>query len=119
MRSHVRRLLPVAFLVLGCAPLAAQNLPNLTEFSSTAVAAHSGLCMEVPGASTAADLQLTQNTCSARPEQGLRFVPVNGQPQVASIRTAGGLCLAARPAGTVHRTAVVAVARHNPADQRI
>ncbi len=118
MRSHVLRLLPVALLVFGCPPLAAQTLPNLTEFTSTAVAAHSGLCMEVPGASTAADLQLTQNTCSGRPEQALRFVPVNGQPQVASIRTAGGLCLAARAAGTVNGTAIVQLACTNTADQR-
>ena len=118
MPSHVRRLLPVVFFVLACPPLAAQTLPNLTTFNSTAVAAHSGLCMEVPGAATAADVQLTQNTCNGRPEQGLRFLPVAGQPQVATVGTSANLCLGARAAGTVNGTAVVQQACSNGADQR-
>ena len=118
MRSHVRRLLPAVFLALACPPLAAQTLPNLTTFNSTAVASHSGKCMEVPGASTAADVQLTQNACSGRPEQGLRFLPVAGQPQTASIRTAANLCLAARAAGTANATAIVQVGCTSAVDQQ-
>ena len=118
MRSHVRRLLPVAFLVCACPPLAAQTLPNLTTFNSTAIAAHSGLCMEVPGASAVADVQLTQNTCTGAAAQVLRFLPVSGLPQVATVRTAANLCLGARGAGTVNGTPVVQLACTNAADQR-
>ena len=118
MRSHVRRLLPAALLAFACPPLAAQTLPNLTTFNSTAVASHSGKCMEVPGASTVADVQLTQNACSGRPEQGLRFLPVAGLPQTANIRTAANLCLTARAAGTANGTAVVQAACTTGVDQR-
>ena len=38
MRSHPRRLVPAVLLMLACAPLAAQTLPNSTAFNSTAVA---------------------------------------------------------------------------------
>ncbi len=118
MRSHPPRLLPAALLLLACAPLAAQTLPNLTTFNSTAIASHSGKCMEVPGASTSADVQLTQNNCSGAVAQTLRFLPVAGLPQTASIRTAADLCLAARGAGTSNGTAVVQVACTTGADQR-
>ena len=118
MSSQARRLLTVALLACACPPLAAQSLPNLTTFNSTAVAMHSGLCMEVPGASTAVDVQLTQNTCSSAAAQVLRFLPVAGQPQVASVRTAANLCLGARAGGTVNGTAVVQQACTNGADQR-
>jgi uncharacterized protein (DUF1800 family) len=118
MRSHPRRLLPAIFLALACPPLAAQTLPNLTTFNSTAVASHSGKCMELPGASTAADVQMTQNTCSGAAAQALRFLPVAGLPQTANIRTASNLCLTARAAGTANGTAVVQVACSTAADQR-
>ncbi len=118
MRSHLRRLIPAALLALACPPLAAQTLPNLTAFNSTAVASHSSKCLEVPGAATTADVQLTQNTCNGRPEQGLSFLPVAGLPQAAAIRTAANLCLTARAAGTTNGTAVVQVACSTATDQR-
>lgn len=118
MRSHPRRILTAALLTLACAPAAAQTLPNLTTFNSTAIALHSGKCMELPGAATAADVQLTQNACSARVEQNLSFLPVAGLPQVANIRTSANLCLAARAAGSTNGTAVVQVACTADAGQR-
>jgi uncharacterized protein (DUF1800 family) len=118
MRHPQFRLAVAAALLLPCAPLAAQTLPNLTAFNSTAVAGHSGQCLEVPNASTAADVQLTQNTCNGRPEQVLRVLPVNGYAQVASLRTSAGLCLAARAGATENGTAVVQMACNNASSQR-
>ena len=118
MRRHSRRMLPAALLMLACGPLAAQSLPNLTTFNSTAVASHSGLCMEVPGASTAADVQLVQNTCSGRPEQSLRFERIAGQPQVVRIMTASNQCLSARAAATANGTALVQLACSGNINQR-
>jgi len=118
MRSHLRRLLPAALLAAACTPLSAQTLPNLTTFNSTAVAVHSGKCMELPGASAAADVQMTQNACSGAAQQNLRFLPVPGQPQVAFLRTSADRCLAARAGGTTNGTAVVQVACTSGNDQR-
>ena len=118
MRSPPCRILPAILLTMACAPLAAQTLPNLTTFNSTAVAAHSGKCLELPGASTAADVQLTQNACNASAQQNLRFLPVAGLPQVANIRTSANLCLTARADGTSNGTALVQVACNTSAGQR-
>lgn len=118
MRSHASRLLPATLVLLACAPLAAQTLPNLTTFNSTAVAAHSSKCMEVAGASATADVQLTQNACTGSAGQILRFLPVAGQPQVATMQTSANLCLGPRANGTVNGTAVVQLACSNGADQR-
>ncbi len=107
-----------AVMLLSGTPLAAQTLPNLTAFNSTAVAGHSGQCLEVPNASTAANIQLTQNTCNGRPEQVLRVLPVSGQSQIASLRTSAGLCLAARAGGVDNGTAVVQMACSNGTEQR-
>ncbi|MCX7032853.1 MAG: DUF1800 family protein [Arenimonas sp.] len=118
MRSHPRRLLPAVLLAFACAPIAAQTLPNLTTFNSTAIASHSGKCMEVPGNSAVADVQLTQSTCNGEAWQVLRFLPVAGLPQVANIRTSANLCLGARAGGTANGTAVVQLACTNGAEQR-
>ncbi|CAM5615211.1 RICIN domain-containing protein [Streptomyces griseorubiginosus] len=47
-------------------------------FSSTAVAQHSGLCLENPGQSTADGTQYRQNTCGNGQEQVFDFHPVAG-----------------------------------------
>ncbi|MFF7641078.1 RICIN domain-containing protein [Streptomyces canus] len=49
-----------------------------TGFSSTAVAQHSGLCLEDPGQSTANGTQYQQNTCGSGQEQVFDFHPVAG-----------------------------------------
>lgn len=110
--------LAAAALFFAGAPLAAQTLPDLTAFNSTAVAGHSGQCLEVPAAATAPDVQLAQNTCNGRAEQTLRILPVNGYPQVATLRTSAGLCLAGRAGGTANGTAVVQMACTGSGEQR-
>ncbi len=115
-RSSLR--LAATALFFAGTPLAAQTLPNLTAFNSTAVAGHSGQCLEVPAGATAVDVQLAQNTCNGRPEQTLRILPVNGYPQVAALRTSAGLCLAGRGGGTANGTAVVQAACTGTGEQR-
>ncbi len=117
MRPLAPRLLPAVVLGLACSPLAAQTLPDLTAFTSTAVVAHSAMCLELPGGVATDNIQLVQNTCSARPEQGIRFEPVVGQPQVMRLRTSSNLCVGARAAGTANGTAVVQQACTGAADQ--
>lgn len=117
MRPFPPRFWPAACLGLACSPLAAQTLPNLTAFTSTAVAAHSSLCMELPGGVATDNIQLVQNTCNARAEQGLRFEPVPGQAQVMRLRTSSNLCVGARAAGTANGTAVVQQACTGGAEQ--
>jgi uncharacterized protein (DUF1800 family) len=109
MRLNAPRPWPVLLLLLACPPLAAQSLPNLSVFDSTAVAAHSGKCLEVPGGAATTDLQLVQNPCSGRPEQVMRYEPIVGQPQVVRLRTQAGLCVGVRAGGTTNGTAVVQV----------
>jgi len=118
MRRPALQAWPAMLLLLACPPLAAQSLPNLNTFDSTAVAEHSGRCMEVPGAVATTDTQLVQNTCAGRPEQVLRFEPVNGQPQVVRIRTQAGLCVGARAGGTANGTAVVQVSCSGASNQQ-
>lgn len=118
MRCLAFRLFTAAALGSACAPLAAQTLPTLNPFSSTAVAGHSSQCLEVPGASTAVDTQLTQNTCNGRPEQVLRFLPVAGLPQVVTIRTTSNLCLAARGNSTENETPLVQATCTGRGEQR-
>ena len=82
----MRPLRQAQLAVIGLA--AAFALPGAAQstFTSTAVVEHSGLCLEVPGASTAANVQLVQNTCNGRPEQNFRFEVLNAAQQVYLIR---------------------------------
>lgn len=118
MHRHSLRLVLTVALASACPPLAAQTLPNLAPFDSTAVAGHSSQCLEVPGASTAADTQLVQNTCNGQPEQLLRFLPVAGMPQVVSIRTSANLCLGTRGNATASETPLVQADCTGGAEQR-
>ena len=118
MRHLPLRLAILAATALAIAPLAAQTLPDLTAFDTTSVAVHSGQCLDVPGASTAANIQLVQNPCTGQPAQRLRVLPVSGQPQVATLRTHAGLCLATRAGETANGTAVVQTACSNGSEQR-
>jgi uncharacterized protein (DUF1800 family) len=117
MRLVAPRPWPVLLLLLACPPLAAQSLPNLSAFDSTAVAAHSGKCLEVPGAAATTDLQLVQNPCSGRPEQVMRYEPIVGQAQVVRLRTQAGLCVGVRAGGTTNGTAIVQVGCSGTANQ--
>jgi len=118
MRPIAPHAWPAVLLLLACPPLAAQTLPNLTAFDSTAVAAHSGKCLELPGGVATTDTQLVQNACAGRPEQVFRFEPVNGQPQVVRLRTQPGLCVGARAGGTANGTAVVQVSCTGASNQQ-
>ena len=79
-----------------------------SSFTSTLVAEHSGLCLEVPGASTAANVQLVQNTCNGRPEQSFRFDVQDPARQHYVIRAthAGNQCVASASAGASDGIAV-------------
>lgn len=89
------RLAFVLSLVASALPAHAQN-----AFTSTLVAEHSGLCLEVPGASTAANVQLVQNTCNGRPEQSFRFQVVDAVAQVFAIQAIhSSQCVAAATSG--------------------
>ena len=91
----MRPLRQAQLAVIGLA--AAFALPGAAQstFTSTAVVEHSGLCLEVPGASTAANVQLVQNTCNGRPEQSFRFQVVDAAQQIFNIHAShSNLCLA-------------------------
>ena len=64
MRSRPQGLWPSWLILVGA--LLASGASAQNTFVSTLVAEHSGLCLEVPGASTAANVQLVQNTCHGR-----------------------------------------------------
>lgn len=100
------RCVPLAFVAALALPCAAQS-----TFTSTSVAEHSGLCLEVPGASTAANLQLVQNTCNGRQEQSFRFQVVNAAQQVFNIQAShSNLCLATSGSASADGIALVQVA---------
>jgi uncharacterized protein (DUF1800 family) len=91
----MRALRHAQLAVIGLAVVFALPGAAQSTFTSTAVAEHSGLCLEVPGASTAADVQLVQNTCNGRPEQSFRFQVVNAAQQIFNIHAShSNLCLA-------------------------
>ena len=85
----------LSVMLLGVAAAASAQ----ATFTSSASVEHSGLCLEVNAASTAAGAALVQNTCSGRPEQTLRFNVVDAARHLYTI-TAGhsGQCLAASAA---------------------
>jgi uncharacterized protein (DUF1800 family) len=95
-------------LALAGAVVATSSVQAQSTFTSTAVVEHSGLCLEVPGASTTANLQLVQNTCNGRPEQSFRFEVQNAARQIYLIRAqhATNQCVAAATAGTTDGIAV-------------
>lgn len=57
---------------------ASLHIGAASGFSSTAVAQHSGLCLEDPAQSTANGTQYQQNTCGNGQEQVFDFHPVSG-----------------------------------------
>ncbi|WP_369170104.1 RICIN domain-containing protein [Streptomyces sp. R28] len=65
-----------------------------TGFSSTAVAQHSGLCLEDPAKSTANGTQYEQNTCGNGQEQLFDFHPVTGTTDTYTVvNHSSGKCL--------------------------
>lgn len=79
-----------------CGLLASGACTAQATFTGTAVVEHSGMCLEVPGASSAAGVQLVQSPCSGRAEQTFRFQVVDAAAQFFTLHaTHSGLCLGA------------------------
>ncbi|MCZ8164837.1 DUF1800 family protein [Silanimonas sp.] len=92
----MRPLRQAQLAVIGLAVAFALPSAAQSTFTSTAVVEHSGMCLEVPGASTANNLQLVQNTCNGRPEQSFRFQVIDAARQRFSVvATHSNLCLSA------------------------
>ncbi|MET7654974.1 RICIN domain-containing protein [Streptomyces sp. NPDC005486] len=78
-----------------------------TGFSSTAVAQHSGLCLEDPAQSTADGTQYQQNTCGAGQEQRFDFHPVSGATDTYTVvNHSSGKCLDISAFSTANGAAV-------------
>jgi hypothetical protein len=68
--------------------------PPGAAFTSTAVAQHSGKCLDVPNATTTTGTQLQQWTCNGLAAQNFQFRPVAGSADTYTVANAGnGLCL--------------------------
>lgn len=92
----MRPLRQAQLAVIGLAVAFALPSAAQSTFTSTAVVEHSGMCLEVPGASTANNLQLVQNACNGRPEQNFRFQVIDAARQRFSVvATHSNLCLSA------------------------
>ncbi|MFM9452087.1 RICIN domain-containing protein [Streptomyces europaeiscabiei] len=78
-----------------------------TGFSSTAVAQHSGLCLEDPAKSTANGTQYRQNTCGGGEEQIFDFHPVTGATDTYTVvNHVSGKCLDVSDVSTANGAAV-------------
>jgi hypothetical protein len=76
-------------------------------FSSTAVAQHSGLCLEDPAKSTANGTQYRQNTCGTGQEQIFDFHPVSGTADTYTVvNHFSGKCLDVNALSTADGAAV-------------
>jgi uncharacterized protein (DUF1800 family) len=102
-------------LALAGAAWAASPTHAQSTFTSTAVVEHSGMCLEVPGASTATSVQLVQNTCNGRPEQSFRLQVINAVSQLYYVvATHSNQCIAASTAVQANGTTLVQTACSNP-----
>ncbi|WP_327319224.1 RICIN domain-containing protein [Streptomyces sp. NBC_01235] len=78
-----------------------------TGFSSTAVAQHSGLCLEDPAKSTTNGTQYRQNTCGSGQEQIFDFHPVTGTTDTYTVvNHSSGKCLDVSALSTLDGAAV-------------
>ncbi|MPY63197.1 RICIN domain-containing protein [Streptomyces spongiae] len=90
-----------------------------TGFSSTAVAQHSGLCLEDPAQSTANGTQYQQNTCGSGEEQRFDFHPVSGATDTYTIvNHSSGKCLDVSAFSTADGAAVQQWTCHGGTNQR-
>ncbi|MFJ8028227.1 RICIN domain-containing protein [Streptomyces sp. NPDC096311] len=88
-------------------------------FSSTAVAQHSGLCLEDPAKSTADGTQYQQNTCGSGQEQSFDFHPVSGTTDTYTVvNHSSGKCLDVSAFSTADGAAVQQWTCHGGANQR-
>ncbi|WP_200301249.1 RICIN domain-containing protein [Streptomyces adelaidensis] len=90
-----------------------------TGFSSTAVAQHSGLCLEDPAKSTANGTQYQQNTCGSSQEQIYDFHPVTGTTDTYTVvNHSSGKCLDISALSTANGAAVQQWTCHGGTNQR-
>ncbi|MEV5439971.1 RICIN domain-containing protein [Streptomyces sp. NPDC052682] len=86
---------------------ASLHIGAASGFSSTAVAQHSGLCLEDPGQSTANGTQYRQNTCTSGQGQIFDFHPVTGTTDTYTlVNHYSGKCLDVASASTADGAAV-------------
>ncbi|MGL6291011.1 MAG: DUF1800 family protein [Silanimonas sp.] len=102
-------------LALAAAVVATTPAKAQSTFTSTAVAEHSGLCLEVPNASTAANVQLVQNTCNGRPEQSFRFQVIDATTQTYFIvATHSDQCIVSPSINSTDGTALIQTTCSSP-----
>ncbi|BBC33934.1 Ricin-type beta-trefoil lectin domain protein [Streptomyces graminofaciens] len=88
-------------------------------FSSTAVAQHSGLCLEDPAKSTADGTQYQQDTCGNGQEQIFDFHPVSGATNTYTVvNHSSGKCLDISAYSTANGAAVQQWTCHGGTNQR-
>jgi hypothetical protein len=88
-------------------------------FSSTAVAQHSGLCLENPAKSTANGTQYQQNTCGSGQEQIFDFHRVSGTTDTYTVvNHSSGKCLDVSAVSTANGAAVQQWTCHGGTNQR-
>ncbi|WP_060882293.1 RICIN domain-containing protein [Streptomyces caniscabiei] len=88
-------------------------------FSSTAVAQHSGLCLEDPAKSTADGTQYRQNTCGSGQEQVFDFHRLSGSTDTYTVvNHSSGKCLDVAGISTANGAAVQQWTCHGGTNQR-
>jgi hypothetical protein len=90
---HLSVLATATLIAAGLTTSAAPPAQAAVTFTSTAVAQHSQLCMDVFGAQTGNDVNLIQWSCHGGTNQGFTFTPVAGTTDQYQVRTFAGRCL--------------------------
>lgn len=80
------------------------TLPTGTAFTSTAVAQHSGKCVDAVNATAAG--QLVQNTCGGQALQSWRFQPV-GADTYTVVNASNGLCMDVDGGSTANNARII------------
>ena len=85
-----------------------EDVSEIVTFSSTAVAQHSGRCIDVFGAQTGTDVNLIQWNCHSGTNQSFTFTPVAGSSDSYTINTfSAGRCADVAGASTADNARVV------------
>jgi hypothetical protein len=117
----------ISMVVVGCSfeepPLPRSEDPAVVAavatFSSTAVAQHSGRCMDVFGAQTGDNVNLIQWNCHAGNNQSFTFTPVAGTADTYTISTfTTGKCADVAGGSTADNASVVQTACNGSTSQQ-
>ncbi|GGK93463.1 hypothetical protein Sme01_58820 [Sphaerisporangium melleum] len=96
-----------------------ETVPDASAFTSTAVAQHSGRCLDVPDGTTTAGARLRQWGCNGAAAQSFQFRPVGGAAdQYTLVNTGNGLCVDVNSASTADGAAVIQWICGSAANQR-